>query len=152
MSESRHLELPLPPLGNHRNGFNAVSRRWYPTEETKNFRRLVQLTCLGMTPLEGLIATRVHVVRRPGQRGDIDGYLKCLLDHLQGFAYANDSKIRRLEVEIFEDPEKTPHVDVWLSGHGPPVGKGVELPKAPKPKKRGPVLKPNMYRRKKGER
>lgn len=146
MTEIEHLNLPLPPLGNHRNGLNLQTGRFYPTDETKKYRRLVQLTCIGMTPLLGEIGTRIQIHRRPDQRGDIDGYLKCLLDHLQGSAWANDAQIQFLEISIIDDGGNRPHVDVWFWLQGVPLGKSSTLPPAPKVKRGRASLKPNTYR------
>jgi Holliday junction resolvase RusA-like endonuclease len=48
-----------------------------------------------MKPLEGPVAVE-FTVYRPAKRGDLDNFMKCLLDGMQGTMYKNDKQIVRI--------------------------------------------------------
>jgi Holliday junction resolvase RusA-like endonuclease len=111
------LSLPLPPLGNHRNGVRIVrgKPRFFPTLETKAFHRTVALAAkqMGAKPLPAPVVVTVTVYRARAA-GDIDGYLKVLLDSLEGVAYENDSAIHALSCELV-DGDRVPRVEVRVA-------------------------------------
>lgn len=104
------LTLPLPPSGNHYRGL--AKGRFFVRDEAVDFKRTVKLRGLaaGLRPGDGPVYVSMHVYRRQ-RRGDADGFSKVLLDSLQGVAYRNDSQVRRLVIELHEDPDD-PRVEV----------------------------------------
>lgn len=53
----------------------------------------------GIEPLAGPVAVRA-VFFVSGRAGDLDNYLKALLDGLKGTAYGDDCQVVRLEAEV----------------------------------------------------
>jgi Holliday junction resolvase RusA-like endonuclease len=54
---------------------------------------------------------------RPRKAGDLDGFLKSLLDSMTGLIYADDSQIVRLFAERFDDKHK-PRAEVTVEAIG----------------------------------
>jgi Holliday junction resolvase RusA-like endonuclease len=110
--EASVIILPYPPF------LNRYYRKWRNriviSDEGRAYKvsAMVQARAQGMKQLQGQVSLRLRFFRRI-RRGDIDGPLKCLFDSLQGIAYENDSQVRRLEAELFED-KANPRVEVEL--------------------------------------
>lgn len=106
--------LPFPPF------LNRYYRKWRNRVVISNEGRaykvaaMVQARAQGVRVLTGHVALRLRFYRRI-RRGDIDGPLKCLFDSLQGVAFENDSQVRKLEAELFED-KVNPRVEVEVEG------------------------------------
>lgn len=60
--------------------------------------------------LEGPVAVVVKVYRA-AKRGDLDNFMKCLLDGLQGTAYKNDKQIVEMHSYRYDD-KLNPRVEV----------------------------------------
>lgn len=100
------LLLPMPPSANRY--WRHVAGMVYVSQEAREYRDLVKWISAGAdvklrTCNVGLSVTvyRVH------KRGDIDNYLKVLLDALQGVMYDDDKRIKEVSVKIVDaKPEK----------------------------------------------
>lgn len=63
-------------------------------------------------PFGGQVAVVVDVYR-PAKRGDLDNFLKCLLDGLQGTMYKNDKQIKCILATRYDD-KTNPRVEVTV--------------------------------------
>ncbi len=90
---STHITLPIPPSVNHywkrRNGGGM-----YISAAGMAFKEACGRECTsnGLTPLSGRVALTVTVYRAKDQ-GDLDNYLKALLDGIKGYAYHDDRQV-----------------------------------------------------------
>lgn len=122
------LVLPLPPLGNNYkrvevrskvngSGYRTHYPHFYLTKEAETYKRRVAQYAIanGIFPSLAPIALDVRVFRAR-KRGDIDGYLKVLLDALQGCAYEDDKQVVKINIERFDDKED-PRVEVDVTEH-----------------------------------
>ena len=66
----------------------------------------------GVEPVDGDCVVTIRVYRK-AKRGDLDNYLKLLLDTLEGAAYHNDRQIVELHAFRFDD-KKNPRVEVTV--------------------------------------
>ena len=105
MSAFDQLILPMPPSANRY--WRHVGGRVYVSKDARDYRDLVAVIGAGSdvklrTCDVGLSVTvcRVH------KRGDIDNYLKVLLDALQGVMYDNDKRIKEVNVKIIDGKRK----------------------------------------------
>lgn len=105
--------LPFPPL------LNDYWKNWrgriVVSREGKRYRlgALVRAKSQGAHVLTGEVCVSLTFYRK-ARRGDMDGGLKCLLDSLQGVAYANDSQIRELHALQLED-KANPRVQIAVT-------------------------------------
>jgi crossover junction endodeoxyribonuclease RusA len=107
MSETVEVDLPVPPSANR---YWMIARnRLVTTPEAKDYKQLVALMLKNKyEPMRCPIAVNVTVFR-PAKRGDLDNYLKVMLDALQGILYVDDKQIT--EIHAFrEDDKNNPHV------------------------------------------
>lgn len=86
------------------------------TDEAKRYQGAVRLRGLQVRarPLEGAVSVSISVFRK-ARRGDLDGFLKLILDSLQGVAFENDSQVVELHAMRFDDPAD-PRVVVVVEG------------------------------------
>ena len=109
---SRTIRLPVPP------SVNAYWKIWrtrlVKTPEAKRYVHTVKMLALaaGMRPSAAPVAVTV-IVHRKARRGDLDGFLKLLLDSLQGVAFVNDAQVVELHA-IRRDRPMDPHVLVTV--------------------------------------
>lgn len=108
--------VPYPP------SLNAYYRTWKGrvliSAEGRAYRTSCQrrLAMLGLKRMEGPVAVRIHV-HRPRRVGDLDNTLKCLLDSLNGMAWADDSQVVDLHA-IRHDDAANPRVEVEIRPAG----------------------------------
>lgn len=108
------LILPYPPTMNlmwrkTRNG------RTYLTHEARHYKANTALLARahGLRPIDGEVSLTINLYR-PARRGDLDNSLKVMIDALKGVAFSDDSQVRRIEAERFED-KANPRVEVVVS-------------------------------------
>ena len=107
-----YLELPFPPSLNHmyrRYGKQTVlsgEARAYKQEAAILSREIID------EPLTGRLSVTIRLYR-PAARGDIDNYLKALLDALNGVLWCDDNQIDELHVYKLLD-RKRPHVELEI--------------------------------------
>jgi crossover junction endodeoxyribonuclease RusA len=99
------LVLPCPPSMNHY--WRTWRGRVVKSEEGREYQRKVALLAKsqlerGARPLAGLVEVEVSVYR-PQRRGDLDNFLKVLLDSLKGIAFVDDSQVIRIEARRYDD-------------------------------------------------
>lgn len=94
--------LPYPPSAN--NLYATVRGRRVLTAQGRRFKATAATTALaaGMRPMTGEVQVRIDVYR-PRRAGDLDNTLKSILDSLKGVAWADDSQVKRIDAERFED-------------------------------------------------
>lgn len=113
----RAVRLPIPPSLNrtYRIGKLGAKGRgvMFKTGEAKLYAFQVGNICRkgGAYPLEGPVSVSL-VIYRPRKAGDLDNYLKVLLDALQGALYRKDSQIRKLVAELDDQEPQDPRVIV----------------------------------------
>lgn len=84
------------------------------------FKKEVATICLlnRVKPLEGDIGVAIEVFR-PQKRGDLDNYFKGLFDALNGIGWNDDSQIKRITAERFED-KSNPRVEIEIQSLSSP--------------------------------
>lgn len=117
------LELPLPPSGNHRNGYNRRTGVYYRKQSTQNFFDHVAWSAMGLDmvgeiPLRGNIKAEIEIHRaRKDQDGD--NFLKCLFDALQEAGIIeNDRNVIDVHYLVFNASKKTSKVVIKLESMG----------------------------------
>lgn len=106
------LILPVPPSLNHY--WIKVRNRIVISADGMAFRDHVQLLCNlhDIQPLSGAIAITARVYR-PANRGDLDNYLKALLDALNTRAYHDDKQI--VELHAYKAVDRAnPRVEIEI--------------------------------------
>lgn len=109
------LTLPYPPLLNRY--YRVFRGRNVLSADGKAFKENVtaawyQAGCPFLSDV-ALLEMSV-IVYRPQNRGDIDGYLKSLLDSLNGLAYRDDNQIAKLTIEKRVDKKnKRCEIAIW---------------------------------------
>jgi crossover junction endodeoxyribonuclease RusA len=107
-----HVTLPVPPSTNRY--WRKFRNKIVVSEEAKTYKRAAGFiaTAAGVECLQGDVIMAVDVYR-PMKKGDLDNYLKVLLDALQGIAYANDSQIIEIRARRFDD-KRNPRAEVTI--------------------------------------
>lgn len=104
--------LDLPPLLNSL--YNPVARgKLVLSAEGRVYKQYVKLVAGGIDRLNGDIAVTMWVYRQR-KKGDIDGFLKLVLDSFTGLAYTDDSQITDLVVHRRDDPDN-PRLEIEIS-------------------------------------
>ena len=90
------------PKARPRLGVRGRTAYIYTPENTRAYEQLVGMCARAATPapLQGPVEMQAFVYLRRGRRGDLDNYLKCLCDGLNGIAWRDDSQVVRIEAEI----------------------------------------------------
>lgn len=112
------LILPVPPSVNRywRNISVDNCPRTLISEAGRNYKREVALIARIETPLTGPVSV-AYFVYRPRRAGDLDNYLKSLLDALTGIAYEDDRQVVELHGYLRDDP-RDPRVNVIIQTAG----------------------------------
>lgn len=94
--------FPLPPSANRY--WRYVRGRVIVSPEAQDYKTTVAMLakCARVTMLTGPVVVTVAIYRER-KSGDLDNFLKVLLDALQGVFYRNDSQIRELRATLHED-------------------------------------------------
>lgn len=110
---SQWVTLPYPPQVNHlytvargRKVLSKVGREY-------KARALAEALAQGVRPTGGECCVIVKLYR-PRRAGDLDNFLKVTLDALTGVAWHDDSQVRIIHAERFDDKER-PRVEVGIS-------------------------------------
>jgi crossover junction endodeoxyribonuclease RusA len=96
------LTLPYPPSTNHL--YATVRGRRVLSREGCQYKELAALLAIqhGLRPVDGEVVVTLRVYR-PRRAGDLDNSLKAVLDSVKGLAWHDDSQVKRIEAERFED-------------------------------------------------
>jgi Holliday junction resolvase RusA-like endonuclease len=95
MTREYSIRLPVPPSINRM--YRVFRGRVFMVKEGKDYKEAVGEAIrakygANMKPLVGPVAVE-FTVYRPAKRGDLDNFMKCLLDGMQGTMYKNDKQI-----------------------------------------------------------
>ncbi len=128
MTDAIHLVLPLTPLLNRY--YRKFNNRMILSAEAIAYKAEVKAICrnLEITPFDGYISLRVYVYRAR-KAGDIDGYLKGLMDSLIGHTYHDDKQVIELHVYRIDD-KHNPRVEVTTMDLGPIIDEKAERKQA----------------------
>lgn len=101
------LTLPVPPSANKY--WIYARNRVMTSPEARAYKDAVRLlTRIDM--ISGPVAVNVSVYR-PAKRGDLDNYLKIMLDALQGVLYEDDRQITEIHAFRYDDKDN-PRVEL----------------------------------------
>lgn len=118
----RRITLPIPPSFNRYWRKTRRGDRFILTDEAKAYKDGVgfALNHAGIWPTAHDLVLTGWVFRQR-RAGDLDGFVKCLLDALQGFAYLNDKQL--VGLHLYRDDDKhDPRVEIVLEpGDVPPA-------------------------------
>jgi crossover junction endodeoxyribonuclease RusA len=111
-----HITLPIPPSVNHYWKTRKGGKGRYISAEGQAFKETVGLRCAetGLEPMEGRVKLTIAVYR-PADRGDLDNYLKALLDGIKGYAYLDDKQVYVIHARKDMDREN-PRVELTIEG------------------------------------
>lgn len=111
------LTLPVPPSAND---YWRYTGRVYTSEAAKAYKQAIEYE-VNCDKLEGEVAISVSVFRG-AKRGDLDNFLKIMLDALQSKVYENDSHIVEIHAYRFDDKDN-PRVE-FLAWNPEPYERG----------------------------
>ena len=104
--DSITLTLPYPPSANRywRSIVIKGAVRVLVSTEARQYKaKCAALAAAAFKrPFEGPVGIKL-LVHRPIRRGDLGNRIKVIEDVLQGFAYADDAQIERIEAQRFDD-------------------------------------------------
>ena len=98
-SSSYGIWIPGHPQPKERPRF-AKTGKTYTPQPTRDYEKLIARAWedkYGDELIEGPLTVHVDVYSKTADRADVDNYLKIALDGLQGYAFANDNKIRAVK-------------------------------------------------------
>lgn len=104
--KSISLILPVPPSVNRywRSGMVNSHVQVYLSDEAKAYKQTVQILTRELDPFTGPVALNLTVFR-PRKAGDLDNYLKALLDALKGHVFIDDAQV--VEINAYRDDDAT---------------------------------------------
>lgn len=107
--------IDVPPSVNH--SYRVVNGKIKATPEMADYKKRMRYHLLhqkNVNHIDGDVEFSAKIYRRVAS-GDIDNYLKAILDGLSGNCYADDKQVKRIGmVELLDDP-KFPRVEVILT-------------------------------------
>jgi crossover junction endodeoxyribonuclease RusA len=95
------LKLPVPPSANRY--WRTYNGRVTVSAEASAYKSEVGWLCSQVQPLAGDVAVSVTVYRER-KAGDLDNYLKVLLDALKGILYPDDKAV--VEIQAYREDDK----------------------------------------------
>ena len=103
---------PLPPSANQY--WRYYRGRVVVSVDAVNYKQTVAMLAKvdGVRPLSGPVALQVAIYRER-KAGDLDNFLKILLDALQGTFYDNDAQIVEIHATLHDD-RHDPHCEVTV--------------------------------------
>ncbi len=107
---SQFYSYPLPPSSNRY--WRVYRGRPVVSEEAREYKALLKTLAHRdcVEQLDGPVAVYVKVYRAR-KAGDLDNFLKVLLDSMQGVFYANDNQVFELHALLRNDKNR-PRVEV----------------------------------------
>jgi len=104
------ITLPVPPSVNRywRSGIVNGHTQVFLSDEARAYKREVELLTRHLEPLTRHVALNLTIFR-PRRKGDLDNYLKALLDAIKGSVYLDDDQV--VEISAYRDDDsKNPRV------------------------------------------
>lgn len=104
------LTLPIPPSANRY--WRSFNGRVVVSEEARTYKQAVFYLAhdQGCEKIDGGVSLRI-VVYRGRKAGDLDNYIKVLLDALKGILYEDDDQVIEIHA-IRRDDKSNPRVEV----------------------------------------
>ena len=96
--------FPLPPSANRY--WRYVRGRVVVSSEAQNYKTTLAMLARCSSPPVALLTGPVSVtvaIYRARKAGDLDNFLKILIDALAGTFYTNDAQIRELHASLHDD-------------------------------------------------
>ena len=104
--EEHTKTLPVPPSANQ---YWQYTGRVFTSQRAKAYKEQIAYM-MRRNKIDGPVALNLTVFR-PRKSGDLDNYLKIMLDALQGYLYENDSQI--VEIHAYrQDDKDNPRVEL----------------------------------------
>lgn len=115
-------QFPLPPSSNRY--WRMVKGRMLVSSEAKDYKTTVGMLarCARVPQLTGPVAVTVHVYRER-KAGDLDNFLKVLIDAMEGTFFRNDSQVREIHATLADD-KHNPRVEVEVISSKLAMGNG----------------------------
>lgn len=115
--------LPYPPSTNNL-FFTTKTGLRVPSKEYQEYKKTAALMAIkaGVRVVLGNVCVTVNVYRKR-KAGDLDNTLKATFDSLKGIAWADDSQVKKIIAERFDDPSN-PRAEIEVE---PMVGSGSPL-------------------------
>lgn len=109
---TQHITLPLGPSSNRY--WRHSDGRTYVSEEASAYRTEAGwlAKAAGVECTDQAVAVRLDIYRAR-KSGDLDNFLKVVLDALRGVAYTDDRQVVKIEARRFDDA-LNPRVEVWI--------------------------------------
>jgi Holliday junction resolvase RusA-like endonuclease len=123
---SVRFTVPLvPPSVNH----YKMPRKgggYYLTPEATAFQDAVALLSGGQSLVARRYAVNLAIYLGRGQRGDIDNFLKCVLDGLKDYVIGSDAAVKRLLVDLDRDAHN-PRTEIEVATQWRPYSELLQL-------------------------
>lgn len=105
--------FPLPPSANRY--WRYAHGKIVVNPEAQNYKEVIKMLARvdQVTALNGPVSLTVAIYRAR-KSGDLDNFLKILIDALQGIFYRNDSQIREIHATLHEDRHE-PRCEVMVT-------------------------------------
>ena len=99
------ITLPVTPSVNRywRSGIVNGHTQVFLSDEARAYKREVALLTRHLEPFTRHVALSITAFR-PRKKGDIDNYLKALLDAIKGTIYLDDDQV--IEIHAYRDDDK----------------------------------------------
>ena len=120
MNSFTEFEIHLPPSGNHRNGFNRKTGKYYPTAKyTKYIADLALIKrALKIEKVMGETEVHLHIYKESKRKFDIDNIMKSLFDSMtKAGIIEDDALIKSGAFSFDEDIVKGGWVRVRIRAH-----------------------------------
>lgn len=94
--------FPLPPSANRY--WRYAGGKVYTSDEARSYKHVVAMLARadGVTQMTGPVVLSVAIYRAR-KAGDLDNFLKILIDALQGVFYRNDAQITEIHATLHDD-------------------------------------------------
>jgi len=119
ISTAHSLTLPIPPSANRY--WRSVGGRVLVSQEARDYKATAgwMAKAQGCDMATGEVTVHVDVFR-PQRRGDLDNYLKILLDAMAGILWADDDQITGIVAHRYDDKDD-PRVEIVVLDSTPQV-------------------------------
>lgn len=95
-----HIEGPPVPKARARTVVKNGKVMTFTPKKTRDYEHLIGLSWRGPRRFEGAVKVTAQFIEGKGHQGDLDNYVKCLLDGLNGIAWVDDSQIISIQAGI----------------------------------------------------
>lgn len=110
-----HIKGQPVPKGRPRFVVSNGKVRTYTPPKTVYYEQQIGLEWRGPRRFEGAVKVTVKVIEGKGQPGDLDNYVKTLLDGLNGVAWVDDKQVVGIDASIIRGDDR-PALDVIVEG------------------------------------